>query len=128
MSKMTLQHCSTRSRAATALHRTSQAFFGMSWRSVEHVVLTVFPKTQRVPLPPLDNSTDGSHSGIDEQHAQRGIQQEVNEVSRRDRHMAVIEKCSQRSRTGSSVGFLFVFLNTGWTHSEQGSSSVRSDK
>lgn len=65
--------------------------------------LTVFPKTQRVPLPPLDNSADGSHSGVDEQHAQRGIQQEVNEVSRRDRHMGVIEKCSQRSRTGSSV-------------------------
>lgn len=102
MSKMTLQHCSTRSRAATALRRSSQAFFGMSRRSVSHVALTVFPKTQGVPLPPLNNSADGSHSGVDEQHAQGGIQQEVNEVSRRDRHMGVIEKSSQRLRTGSS--------------------------
>lgn len=74
------------------------------------MVLTIFPKTQRVPLPPFDNSADSSHSGIDEQHAQRGIQQEVNEVSKRDRHMGVIEKCSQRLRTGSSVGFSGFFL------------------
>lgn len=51
-----------------------------------HMVLTIFSKTQRVPLPPLYNSTDGSHPSIDQQHAQRSIQQEVNEVSRRDRN------------------------------------------
>lgn len=52
---------------------------------LSHMILTIFSKTQRLPLPPFYNSTDGSHPSIDQQHAQRSIQQEVYEVSRRDK-------------------------------------------
>lgn len=46
--------------------------------SVQHVTLTVLAKAQRLPLPPLHNSADGSHPSVDEQHSQRGVQKEVN--------------------------------------------------
>lgn len=55
-------------------------FSGFGHRRAE---LTVFSEAERLPLPPLHDGADGSHAGVDEQHAQRGVQQEVNEVSRK---------------------------------------------
>lgn len=75
-------------RAFTALHWASKAFqefSGAPTLPLTHQVLTIFSKTQRVPLPPLYNSTDGSHPSIDQQHTKRCIQQEVYEVAGENR-------------------------------------------
>ena len=43
--------------------------------------LTVLPKAKRVPLPPLNDGADCPHASVDQQHAQRRVKQEVDEVS-----------------------------------------------
>ena len=99
-----------------------------------HKVLTIFSKTQRLPLPPLYNSTDSSHPSIDQQHAQRSIQQEVNEVSGSDRKWMLTKPQGELLLYYNTVSWKSIRKlcrggsNSGLTHSEQGSSSVRSDK
>lgn len=42
--------------------------------------LTILAEAQGLPLLPLHQDADGAHTCVDEQHAQGGIQEEVDEV------------------------------------------------
>lgn len=48
--------------------------------------VTIFAKTQGLPLLPLHQDADGTHPQVDEQHAHGGVQEEVDEVPVRRGH------------------------------------------
>lgn len=97
---------------------------------------TVFSKTQRVPLPPLNHSTNSLHTTIDHQHAQCCIQQEVDKVSMKTTwafmllgavyHRYVNQTCNTMRKYNNVRGERW--QRRTHTHSEHGSSSVRSDR
>lgn len=54
--------------------------------------VTIFAKTQRLPLLPLHQDADSTHAHVDEQHAYGGVQEEVDEVPGRRGHSSTVRK------------------------------------
>lgn len=46
--------------------------------------ITIFSKTQGLPLLPLHQHTDGTYAHVNEEHAYSGVQKEVDEVPGRE--------------------------------------------
>lgn len=60
--------------------------------------VTIFAKAQRVPLLPLHQDADGTHTRVDEQHAHSGVQEEVDEVPVRGGNGGTVRKQPQGAR------------------------------
>ena len=54
--------------------------------------ITIFSKTQRFPLLPLHQDTDGTYAHINEKHAYSGIQKEVDEVPGKRDHTSMVRE------------------------------------
>lgn len=54
--------------------------------------ITIFSKTQRLPLLPLHQDTDGTYAHINEKHAYSGVQEEVDEVPRKRGHSSMVRE------------------------------------
>lgn len=54
--------------------------------------ITIFAKTQGLPLLPLHQDADGAHAHVDEEHAHGGVQEEVDEVPVRRGHRGTVRK------------------------------------
>ena len=76
--------------------------------------ITVFAKTQGLPLLPFHQDADGAHTHIDEEHAHGGIQEEVDEVPVRRGHGAPSGSTTWGAATREPGLMCFLGQGQGW--------------